>query len=50
VTCLTLTETNRCSCQRIAPPELLTIDAAPVAPVVGGGPVFDPVADTGCGS
>ena len=43
VTCLTRTGSYRCSCQRIAPPGLSTIDAArPVAPVVVG-PVFDPV-------
>ena len=46
VTCLTLTGSYRCSCQRIAPPGLSTIDAAPVAPVVVG-PVFDPVVMTG---
>ena len=47
VTCPALTGScTRCSCQRIAPPGLSTIDAAPVAPVVVG-PVFDPVLMTG---
>ena len=32
VTCLTRIGSYRCSCQRIAPPGLSTIDAAPVAP------------------
>ena len=43
VTCLLtlVTGSYRCSCQRIAPPGLSTIDAAPVVPVFVD-PVFDP--------
>ena len=53
VTCPILTGSYRCSCQRIAPPGLSTIDADPLVPVVVG-PVFDPVVVTdwyySCGS
>ena len=45
VTCLTRTGSYRWSCQRIAPPGLSTIDAAPVVPVLVG-PVCDPVVIT----